>query len=120
MKAHYTGSADQYQALHMPVIEISETEFTKRRPLRGPDVGTHILERAWFATEDGSLLGVVTFDATDQDWGYIVLGGDQEGRFRAIDLEHSRTSLARAKDELIAAMTETEASSQTTFPQDDI
>ena len=103
----------------MSVREISREEFDKYSPARGPDIGTLILEKAWYANADNTLIGVITFDVPDRDWGYAVLGRDERGRFRAIDNDVSRPSLEDAKTALIAAITAAESSGQSTFSQGD-
>jgi hypothetical protein len=103
----------------MPIREISLNEFNARGPLRGPDVGTLIQEQAWFASDDGPVIGVLTLDAVDKDWGYIVLGPDEHGDFRGIDLAVSLKSRGEAQDGLIAAMEAALSSGRQDFPQGD-
>ena len=46
---------------------------------RSNGVGTLIEERAWFVDEGRDILGVLTFDTAERDWGYVIQGRDQEG-----------------------------------------
>ena len=87
----------------MPVKEISREEFDAFGPMRSPGVALIIEETVWFAA-NGSLTGAVTRDRGDDDWGYVVLGPDEAGRFRAIALEHSMASEALAREALLAQM----------------
>jgi hypothetical protein len=100
------------------VNEISRATFDTFKPSRGPMVGFLIQERAWFADQEGVVIGAVTFDVTDRDWGYVVLGRDDNKRFRAIALEHSLQSPIEARSRLLARMEEILASGETTFEQD--
>lgn len=88
----------------MAIKQISVKEFDSFRPVRGPMVGTLIQEREWFAEDGGVVIGAVTYDASDEDWGYVVLGRDQAGQFRGIDIEVSMDSAEKAKKALLAKM----------------
>jgi hypothetical protein len=68
--------------------------------------------------ERGVLLGVVTLDRADQDYGYVVLGRDEHHRFRAIETASSHPSIEKARAALQSAMREIAKSGATTFPQD--
>lgn len=46
-------------------------------------------ELEFFSSHDESLLGVVVLDRTDRDYGFVTLGRDGKGRFRAIDVNVS-------------------------------
>lgn len=83
-----------------------------------------IKELAWYATEDDSVLGVVTLDRFDQDFGWVALTktatseiGQQfdwerlhhpvhipAGTYRTHDVAVSRPTVAAATAELHAAM----------------
>ncbi|MFS8371616.1 hypothetical protein [Acetobacter indonesiensis] len=63
-----------------------------------------IQEAAWFSTLDERLLGLITWDRFDYDYGWIVLGRDQRGRFRAIDQDVSHPTFAEAQERLAAAI----------------
>lgn len=39
-------------------------------------------EVAWFAAFNRKILGTVTFDRTDSDFGYVILGRDSRKMFR--------------------------------------
>lgn len=43
----------------------------------------------FFTVSDESLIGVLILDFTDRDFGYVILGRDGKGRFRAIDVNAS-------------------------------
>jgi len=46
-------------------------------------------ELAWFSNEDETVLGILLLDTIDNDYASIVLGCDESGRFRAINVESS-------------------------------
>ena len=64
------------------------------------------------------LLGVVVLNGVDQDYGYVVLGRDEHGRFRAIDVMCSYPSIEEARAALRNIMCEIEDIGVTVFPQD--
>jgi hypothetical protein len=49
-----------------------------------------IEEREWYVDQDDNVLGVLTWDKQDHDWGYVILGRDERALFRAIDQDVSR------------------------------
>jgi hypothetical protein len=90
----------------MTIVEITRDEFDSYKPHRATAAPLRIEERRWFATEDRWFLGVVTFDLSDRDWGFMVLGHDQEGSFRAIHVDVSLATQEEAEAQLLAAMEE--------------
>ena len=102
----------------MPVGEITKKEFDQLEPFWGPDVGTLILEKEWYSDQARNVIGALTFDTENNDWGYIIFGEDEEGNFRGIDLEVSKESPEQARNLLIQKLSELEESGQTMFPQD--
>ena len=65
----------------------------------------------------GVLLGVIVIDRVDSDYGYIVLGRDEHGQFRAIEAAYSH-SIDGAREALYSTMHEILASGASVFPQD--
>jgi hypothetical protein len=61
-------------------------------------------EHEWWRSEAGHLLGVVTFDKFDRDWGCVVLGKDEHGQFRAINVQVSFSDIADARHYLMRCM----------------
>lgn len=76
-------------------------------------------EVAWFADEPRRVLGTVTRWHNDNDYGFIVLGPDERGEWRAIDMDSEYPSLDAAALELIRRMEEVSASGQIVFPPGD-
>jgi hypothetical protein len=98
--------------------EISSAEFGERtnRAYRAVTAFTAALEH-WVEGR-GVLLGVVTLDRIDLDYGYVVLGRDQRDQFRAIETACSYPSIEKAGAALQSTMREITNSGATTFPQD--
>jgi hypothetical protein len=67
------------------------------------------------AEAKGRFLGVVVRDWADGDFGWVLLGRDAKGQFRAIDMAASLPTLEQARGGLEAAMTTTAGD---LFPQD--
>lgn len=63
-------------------------------------------EAGWFATDDERLLGVITWDRIDRDYGWVVLGRDQRRRFKGIAHDVSLPSFDEARTRLEVAITE--------------
>lgn len=92
-------------AIAQIMIEIDQKRFDALAGYtRLPAVILIIQEAGWFSTVDERLLGLVTWDRMDHDYGWIVLGRDRRGRFRAIDQDVSRPSFNDARDRLQAAI----------------
>ena len=71
---------------------------------RLPSTVLFFQEAGWFATEDERLLGLVTWDRTDRDYGWIALGRDRQGRLRAVDQDMSLPSFGEAEAKLASAL----------------
>lgn len=74
----------------------------------------------YWARTDGVLLGVVAIDRIDRDFGFVVLGRDEHGRFRGIEAVCSWPTQDKARDMLFDAMCEISATGATVFPQDQV
>ena len=101
----------------MAIVEITKDEFDAHGIHRGPMVGVVFEERAWFATSDQVLLGAITFDFQDQDWGYMILGRGEGGQFRGVDFEVSLPSIDEARNSLLDAMETLHAPGDDVFRQ---
>ena len=85
--------------------ELSEQRFEALAGYtRRPDLVALLQEAAWFATADERLIGVVTWDRIDRDYGWVLLGRDRRLRFRGIAVEASLASFAQARASLDTAM----------------
>lgn len=107
-------------AIAQMMIKISNIRFDALAGYtRLPAIILIIQEAGWFSTVDERLLGLVTWDRIDYDYGWIVLGRDRRGRFRAIDQDVSRPSFDDARDRLQAAMARHAALQDDTYFQGD-
>lgn len=76
-------------------------------------------ELEWFADENEHVLGLAALDRTDRDFAYVVLGRDEKGRFRCIDVNASYQSLNEARRHLFISMKQQAQAGSTVFPQGD-
>src|SRR5262245_58054378 len=103
----------------MAIRPISRPEFDRFGPARAPEAEAMMDEREWFADDGGCVTGVLALDRTDLDWFVVVLGRDERGQFRAIDVESCIKNIDQARDELMARMEQAVSSGLTVFPQGD-
>ena len=103
----------------MAISSISRREFDAFRPSRGSLVGVAWEEVEWFADEIANVIGVLTHDLTDDDWGYAVLGRDTNGVFRAVENDASIKPQERARARLMVDMERLAGTGQSVFPQED-
>ena len=61
-------------------------------------------EIEWHATSDERVLGVVTQDRIDHDFGWVALGRDEQFRFRAVAVKASLPSADAAREQLLECM----------------
>ncbi|WOJ90311.1 hypothetical protein RZS28_03150 [Methylocapsa polymorpha] len=80
----------------MIIEAISREEFDRYRPSRGSFPWFE--ERGWFRL--ATTLGILIFDAVDENWSYIVLLPDAEGRYRGGD----RGANFESSEDAIAAL----------------
>jgi hypothetical protein len=76
-------------------------------------------EIEWFSDPIVRVLGVVIRDLADRDFSYVVLGRDEHGLFRAIDLQASIESQEQAGEALREKMKEHLSTGAEVFPQGD-
>jgi hypothetical protein len=97
--------------------EIDATEFAVRTAHAYPPVTTLTIAVEHWLERTGVLLGVVTIDRADYDFGFVILGRDELGRYRAIDVECSYATKDRARDAMLDAMHDVIETGATVFPQ---
>jgi hypothetical protein len=73
-------------------------------------------EKEWWADPEELVLGVLLLDTTDSDWSWVVLGRDEIGSFRAIDLAVSLPNAEEARRQLQTKLLEYVGSKQSIFP----
>ena len=102
--AHIEKVSNQYIGGSLVVLKnISRDEFHSL--YLGPTL-PHLREIEWFSDPIARVLGVVIYDLADDDFSYVVLGRDEHGLFRAIDLQASIESQEQAGEALREKMEE--------------
>jgi hypothetical protein len=86
---------------------------------RGPYVGELTDELEWYSDIPERVLGVLTCDYTDKDYGYVILGRDEVFRFRCIDVKVSMPNLGMARSRLKKALSNYSQTGTKIFPQGD-
>ncbi|WP_454622003.1 hypothetical protein [Bradyrhizobium cenepequi] len=61
-------------------------------------------EIEWHATSDERVLGGVTRDSIDRDFGWVALGRDEQSRFRAVRVNASLPNANAAREQLLERM----------------
>ena len=101
----------------MAIESLTKVQFDAFRPARNLNLLPIGEEAEWFADEARNILGVLVRDRVDDDWGYVILGRDEESRFRAVTLDVSIETRDKAREQLLGAMAEIEQLGATVFPQ---
>jgi len=83
-----------------------------------PESNPLIEEHGWFMDESRSFLGLLIRHRVDNDWGYVVLGRDQQSCFRTIEIRASFPTRYQARMELQLRIAEILSHPQRIFPQD--
>lgn len=86
---------------------------------REPNYLQAVQEYDWLESDDGRVLGSLTWDRFDYDFGWIALARDAQLRFRAVGVDASLPSSAVARERLIAAMTSLQGKPDSAFHQGD-
>ena len=103
----------------LAINPISLRQFDAFEPTRVPIDGVVWEELEWFTDEAWNVIGVLTHDLKDDDWGYAVLGRDSNGVFRAIENDVSIDRQDYARLRLVAEMERVAGTGRTVFPQGD-
>ncbi|SDT32291.1 hypothetical protein SAMN05216598_5035 [Pseudomonas asplenii] len=85
---------------------------------RSPSAKNIGLELEYFSDRAETLIGVLIQDRSDRDHGFVLLGRDLKGRFRAIEIEFG-LSRTNARHALFASFRKHISSGKTVFPQGD-
>ncbi len=80
----------------------SEFENYKFERMPGPDSVTE--EKEWFSDRNNNILGIVFRDKIDNDYGYLVLGKNENDFFSTIDVEINFEDRSTARNELYISM----------------
>jgi hypothetical protein len=84
--------------------QFTEEEFQRFPLYPNPVKGWFNREEEWWSDNHERVLGVVALDLVDKDWSWVVLGKDESGIFRGIDLQVSISDPERARQELHTSM----------------
>lgn len=98
------------------IVEISREEFDKFEPFRA-GAEAYVLEKEWFRDDASNFIGLITQDRADEDWGFVLMGRDQKGKFRAIDFFSGNEKKEEAKRHLFRSMSKYIKSGMRVFPQ---
>src|SRR5436305_15094615 len=84
---------------------------------RSPAAAYVSRELDWFTNENETLLATLLLDTVDDDYVGVILGRDEAGRFRCIDVESSIPTKEEAEAWIERAMNWHGRDNQTTFSQ---
>jgi len=100
------------------LIELDEKRFNALAShSRSPAAAYISRELGWFANEDESIIGVLLLDVVDDDYAAVVLARDENGAYRAIDVESSIDTKGNAVTWLHGAMRWHTGTGKKVFPQ---
>ena len=77
-------------------------------------------EVEWYSDEDERVLGIVMLDTVDNDWVSLVLGRDEAGIFRCIDVDSCIATQDEARKVLKDNLEKHSRTGNKTFPQGDV
>src|SRR5437870_2600001 len=103
----------------MAAKAISRARFEALAFSRVPTIKLIIEEREWYADQDENVLGIITWDKIDHDWGYVVLGRDERALFRAIETNVSFPNAEVARRELDLRLSYYTVTGEKVFSQGD-
>jgi hypothetical protein len=102
----------------MAVASLDERRFNALAGYtRQPHLLMVVQEYDWLATPSERVLGVLTWDRIDYDFGWIALARDEGLRYRAVDVQASLPSSEGARADLVAAMERLEAEPDEAYHQ---
>jgi hypothetical protein len=99
---------------------ISKQRFDALCRSRRPTTAYVSREVEWFSDDEERVLGLVLLDTVDNDWLWRVLGRDEAGVFRCIDLGVSIPTQDEARNLLQSKLNEYAQTRLKTFPQGDV
>ena len=102
------------------VKNITEQKFNAYVGItRNPMLFSIAKEIAWYSNENETIVGVILLDFSDNDYNPLLLGRDEVGRFRAIDLSTSYPKFEDAENWLINTIKWLSGLDKKVFPQGD-
>jgi len=103
----------------MAAKAITKARFEALAFSRQPAIKSIVDEREWYSDQDENVLGVITWDKIDLDWGYLVLGRDERDLFRAIEVDVSLPDVEAARNKLYLRLAYYTVTGDKVFPQGD-
>ena len=85
-------------------VNLLKCEFDSFKFAKNPGPYTVTEEKEWFSDTNQNILGTVFRDRIDDDYGYLVLGKDENDIFSTIDVEVDIPNRNDARIELFVAM----------------
>lgn len=104
----------------MPVLPLTKPRFEALLYRRMPWTEMVTRELEWWSSGDETLIATLSLDLTDNDYSWIILGRDETGVFRGIDLSVSNPTIEEARIGLHAKLEEIAATHEQEFPQGDV
>jgi hypothetical protein len=86
---------------------------------RSPILFAIAKEISWYSNTDETVIGTILFDFSDEDYNPLILGRDEVGRFRAIDLSTSYPKFEDAENWLVNTIKWLSGLDKRVFPQGD-
>ena len=100
------------------IMPLTRARFSALCYSRKPVAALMSKEVEWWSDAQELVLGIVLLDLSDNDWAWIVLGRDEQGLFRCIDVNASVPTQGEARTALHIALAQHAASAEV-FPQQD-
>jgi hypothetical protein len=96
---------------------VSRARFEALTFSRHPLASVMADDQEYYSDPNENVLGVLTLDTTDRDWVVVLLGRDELGAFRAMDVEINIRHIDEARRILLRKIQEYVETGQTVFPQ---
>jgi hypothetical protein len=100
----------------MGIRQLGRGAFDQFEPARSAITEQVYEEREWYGVDAGNVLGIMVQHKADGDWGHVIFGRTEDGKYRAIEWERSRPSEDDARDRLCRRLEELEQSGRSVFP----
>lgn len=87
----------------MALRQITLEEFEKYNTKR-EQIFPFAEEKKWYSEDDVNIIGTLLFDKIDLDWSYVIIAKEEDGVYRASDVEVSIESQDLADRKLVEKM----------------
>lgn len=81
----------------MNLRAITKEEFDKFNTQISNNASFVVIEKEWYLEEEHNLLGIIVLDNFDKDWSYVIMAREEDGIYRACDVNVSISSISDAK-----------------------